>query len=672
MAFKSYSWSIGTTSFRTSQLNYKIERQLQLLKEFWKQNISKNWFDSTNNNFYIKLFKKETKPTQVEYYEYLKKNNFLTGEAKIRDKDAREKTSGLVDIGVLTADRRLTEVGEKIEGLLNKEVKKDNIFLISEDSYYYLLQFLKLQVTDGGLKIKPFIALIYMIEKLDYLTYDEFTYLLPLCKNKYDVKEMIKTIKANRLGIDTDTIIITKIYDMPNYLQAWQIFREDYPVTEKTFEKIGLNRKSRTYDRPYNNLYHILVDLVFHLKNENFISRLDKYNALYNACKKISGNTQKLWNDYLFLGYKPKQFNEEFDSKFKKISLSLQKNIIDFKRVFFEKLHVFKWKVNLKEYFDLNKRYFSLTDIIKFEEDKIELDLLAKYYFENIIDDLLEEELLDQIEYMKLFHSLVPIEKISTKYHINMKNLVNNINTSLGTDLTIYNIKNYVESEKLKEFNKLIDSKFKTEDLISLLQQIKNREDESITEYVTDNATVPTIFEYVLAIAWYRISGKKGNILDYMNLSLDADLLPKTHAGGGMADILYKYNESTYPKHDLILEATLSESTGQRKMELESVPRHLATNIIQTDNSFDYAIFVASNLEENVILGMRGVRNTYYPKGNGEYINDLKIIPIDIEILIKILVNNIKYEDIYKWFDRAYRSTISDPIWYQKEILEKI
>ena len=656
MAFKSYSWSIGTTSFRTSQLNYKIERQLQLLKEFWNINPDNEW----NND------------TQEKYYNYLKEKDFVAGDAKRRDKDAREKTSGLVDIGVLTSDRKLTEVGVHIEELLNKKIKKDNIFLIPEDSYYYLLQFLKLQITNDGLQIKPFIALIYMIEKLGYLTYDEFTYLLPLCKNKFDVKKMIEKINANRLGIDIDTIITTKIYDMPNYLQAWQVFREDYPVTEKTFEKIGLNRKSRTYDWPYNNLYHILVDLVFHLKHENFINRLDKYNDLYSACKKISGNAQKLWNDYLFFGYKPKQFDEEFDLKFKQISLSLQKNIIDFKREFFEKLHVFKWKVNLKEYFDLNKRYFSLTDIIKFEEDKIELDLLAKYYFENIIDDLLEEKFLDSAEYMKLFHSLVPIERISIKYNINMKDVVNNINKSLGTYLTIYNIKNYVESEKLKEFNKLIDSKFKTADLIRLLQQIRNREDESVTEYVTDNATVPTIFEYVLAIAWYRISGKEGNILDYMNLSLDADLLPKTHAGGGMADIVYKYNKSIYPKHDLILEATLSESTGQRKMELESVPRHLATNIIQTGNSSDYAIFVASNLEENVILGMRGVRNTYYPKGNGEYINNLKIIPIDIEIINKILINNMKYEDIYKWFNSAYHSTTPDPIWYQKEILEKI
>lgn len=47
MAFKSYSWSIGTTSFRVSQLNYKIERQLQLLKQFWNDNPNVSW---KNNN----------------------------------------------------------------------------------------------------------------------------------------------------------------------------------------------------------------------------------------------------------------------------------------------------------------------------------------------------------------------------------------------------------------------------------------------------------------------------------------------------------------------------------------------------------------------------------------------------------------------------------------------
>lgn len=672
MAFKSYSWAIGTTSFRTSQLNYKIERQLQLLKEFWSNNSTKKWTDPIDDNTKLKLTKDEKKPTQVEYYEFLRENNFLTGEASIRDKDAREKTSGLVDIGVLTEDRNLTEVGSCIEGLLNKEKNKDNIFLIDEDSYYYLLQFLKLQITDYGLKIRPFIALIYMIEKLGYLSYDEFTYLLPLCKNKYDVKQMIRIIEENRQGVDIDTIITTKIYDMPNYLEAWMKFRQDYPVTEETFEEIGMNRKSRAYDRPYNILYHILVDLVFHLKHNSFEERLEKYNELYESCRKLSGNSQKLWNDYLFFGYKPNNFNDEFDSNFRKLELSEQKNIIDFKREFFEKFHSFKWKVNLKEYFDLNKRYFSLTDIVKFEEDKIELDLLAKYYFKDIIDELLEEDLLDDNDYINLFHSLVPIESISEKYNVDMSDVVDNINKELGTTLNINNINSYIETEKLKEFNKLIDTKFKTDDIIRLLEQIKNREDETITKYVTDNATVPTIFEYVLGIAWYRISGKKGNILKYMNLSLDADLLPKTHAGGGMADIVYKYSPSAYPKHDLLLEATLSESTGQRIMEMEPVSRHLGEHIKITKNEMDYAIFVAAELDDRIIMDFRNRKTYFYPKDNMEYISGLKIIPITIDILKELLIKNVTYDTIYSWLDTAYKSTVPDPIWYQKEILEKV
>lgn len=657
MAFKSYSWSIGTTSFRTSQLNYKIERQLQLLKEFWNNNPNAEW----NND------------TQEKYYNYLKENNFLDGEAKIPDKDAREKTSGLADIGVLTRDRKLTEVGSNIERLLYKPMNKNNIFMISEDSYKYLLQFLKLQINNDDIKIKPFIALIYMIENLDYLSYDEFTYLLPLCKNKYDVTKMVQTIKnAERSGVSVDEIITTKIFEMNNYVQALYYFIKEYPVTEETFEKIGLNRKSKTYDRPYNAIYHTLVDLVFHLKHESFDDRLLKYKELFDECKKISGNARMLWQDYLFMGYRINKIDEEFDKRFKALDISLTKNIIDFKKEFFIKLHLFKWKVNLKDFFDLNKRYFSLTDIIKFEDEKIELDILPKYYFKNIIEDLLNEKLLEDNDYLNKFYSDIPIENISSYYNINIDDVINNINEELGTNLTVNNINTYIKDEKLKNFNELIDNKFKTTDLIRILEQIKNRNDEKLNSYITDDANIPTIFEYILGIAWYRISGKKGNILDYMNLSLDANFLPKTHAGGGMADIVYKYDKDTYPKHDLLIEATISESTGQRVMEMEPVSRHLGENIKLTDNLNDYALFIAPNLEERIILDFRNMKTRFYPKGNGEFIEGLKIIPIDIDILKKILEKNMDYNEIYKWFDKAFKSNVPDPIWYREEIFENI
>ncbi len=658
MAFKSYSWSIGTTSFRVSQLNYKIERQLQLLKQFWNENPNIDW---KNNN-----------TLQSKYYYFMKDNNFVMGVANRPDKDAREKTSGLVDIGVLTQNRKLTDVGNVIESLLDKPRNKNNIFFIDEDSYYYLLQFLKLQKTDSGLKIKPFIAFIYMLEKLDYLTYDEFTYLLPLCKNKYDVKKMTEIIKVKRAGIDIDTIITTKIYDMDNYLKALEEFRKEYPVTEKTFEIIGMNRKSANYEHAYLPVYNELVNLVFHLRHNTFEERIESYNNLFAYCKKISGNAKSHWNEYLFMGYKPRTFDEEFDKKFRQLEISEVKNIIDFKRVFFEREHIIKWKVNLKEYFDLNKRYFSLTDIVKFEDDKIELDLLPKYYFKDIIDDLLDEELLDSKEYINLFNSVVPIEKISDKYAVDIESVIDNINKKLNTNLTLENINLYLENEKIKEFNKLIDDKFKEDKLLMLLDLIKDRKDAEINQYVTDNADIPTIFEYILGIVWYRISNKEGNILKFMNLSLDADLLPKTHAGGGMADIVYEYKEKSYPKHNLLIEATLSESTGQRHMEMEPVSRHLGEDISRTNNDNDYALFIAPKLEERLILDFRNMKSRFYPKSNGDYISGLKIIPIDTEILKKFILKQKKYNELYSLFDNAYKSEIPDPKWFKKEILEKV
>lgn len=653
MAFKSYSWSIGTTSFRVSQLNYKIERQLQLLKEFWKNNSDLEW----------------NPDTQTKYYNYLKENDFVQGDANRPDKDAREKTSGLFDVGVLTKDRKLTEVGTIIENSLYKTRNKDNIFNIDNDSYLYLLQFLKLQRTEDGLKIKPFIALIYMLEKLDYLTYDEFTYLLPLCKNKYDVRSMVENIKLNRRGFDIDEIINTKIYEMDNYLKAFQYFRNAVPITKETFEVVGMNRKSASYEHPYFDLYNELANLSFRYRYNSFEDRVESYNKLFDCCRNLSGNARNHWINHLFMGYTPRNIDEEFDKKFKSLELSKVKNIIDFKKEFFNRMHIIKWKVNLKEYFDLNRRYFSLTDIVRFEDDKIELDMLPKYYFKDIIDELLDEDLLPDNEYFKLFHSNVTIENISSKYKINISDIVDNVNDDLGTNLTVGNINNYIKDEKLRRFSEFIDKKFPKEQLINLLGHIKNRNDSIISSYVTDNATIPTIFEYVLGIAWYRISSMKGNILDYMNLSLDADFLPKTHAGGGMADIVYKYEEENYPKHDLLIEATLSESTGQRVMEMEPVSRHLGENIKLSGNEKDYAVFVASELEERVILDFRSMKNRYYPKGNGEYINGLKIIPIDIDMVIKILENDIKYETIYDWFDNAYNSDVPDPVWYDKEIL---
>ncbi|WP_024787701.1 hypothetical protein [Lebetimonas sp. JH369] len=95
--FQTYSWSYGTTSFRVSELKYKIERQLIRLKELRNIYPDKNWKD-----------------LQEIYFEMLLEEGLAKETSKNKAKDARQKTSPLVDLGLVDNERQLTEIGKKI------------------------------------------------------------------------------------------------------------------------------------------------------------------------------------------------------------------------------------------------------------------------------------------------------------------------------------------------------------------------------------------------------------------------------------------------------------------------------------------------------------------------------------------------------------------------------
>lgn len=65
--YQSFCWVMGTTSFRTAQLNLKIEQQLLLLQEFY-DSISLNDLWKWNNSL------------QEQYYDFMKSKNFLLGK----------------------------------------------------------------------------------------------------------------------------------------------------------------------------------------------------------------------------------------------------------------------------------------------------------------------------------------------------------------------------------------------------------------------------------------------------------------------------------------------------------------------------------------------------------------------------------------------------------------
>lgn len=279
IGFKSYCWSIGTTSYRTDNFNMNIELQLKLLKEFWDkpENTGKVW---TGN-----------KALQEEYYEFLKGNDFLKGDASRPDKDAREKTSGLRDIGLLDDERNITSAGKALLDIAESEdFTTDNLLEIPRDSYVYFKQLLKTYNNFGGKVVRPFVVFLYVVSKTEYLTYDEFSYLLPLCIDKKTTEKVIDCIRASRAGrYNYEDAILSVLMDMDNYQQALQLLQEK-DVNEELICVVGFNRKSAKYGKPYYKLYQILKGITFS-KDESALELYEATKKLTNS--KVGGSWRK-------------------------------------------------------------------------------------------------------------------------------------------------------------------------------------------------------------------------------------------------------------------------------------------------------------------------------------------------------------------------------------------
>ena len=152
-----------------------------------------------------------------------------------------------------------------------------------------------------------------------------------------------------------------------------------------------------------------------------------------------------------------------------------------------------------------------------------------------------------------------------------------------------------------------------------------------------------------------------------MNLSLDIDMLPKSHAAGGQADLIFKYEaDGIIPKHQLLLEATLSDSTTQRRMELEPVSRHLWHVMKENNSQDDYAILVSTNIHPSVISDFRGRKSMEMTFDNEYFVDGMKMLPISTKMIQFMLKNEMLYNRVYQILDEAHNSELSlRQNWYE-------
>lgn len=655
-AYKSYCWSLGTTSFRMVEFNRKIEEQLKLLNQFWHmpEYANENW--SSNNAI------------QIAYYNFIRKQGFIEEkDAPRKDKDARQKTSGLVDLGIIDDERRLTDAGRVLLSIAESgNFSRDNLLRIPADSFIYFKQLLKLSCPFENDNVRPYIVLAYILSEIGEVSKAEFTYLLPLAINKEKTKRIVNYIKAIRNSETTiDDAIVSVISEMDNYQEAKKMLIEASTIDDILIQEIGMNRKSRTYDAPYTKLYYTLRAFKATPNDDTAID-------LFDAVDKVSGRARLYWKMYLFNSVSRHRLETTGirNVKRNRAILTIEDDIA-FKEEFFKLLHLFKAKSLLDDYYDLNKRYFKTSDTIIFQDDKVRFDIIPNCYFALIKDSLLDVA-FSKADNLELNCEL---SAIGTTLAVTQEQLFDKAEELYGVQVrSIIDIQDFVEKERYKRLNHMIDTRFTDDVLVNLMTMFENHNDNDIQAIVTNNADVPTIFEYVLAIVWYKISGRRGKVLEYMNLSLDADLLPITHAAGGHEDITYKYSATAnYPAHTLLIEMTLASKTNQRRMEMEPVSRHLGDYMLAHRDEEAYCLFATTFLHVNVTSDFRSRKTTpYYSMDGSESVDGMKIIPFQTSEIKTIIQKNITYAQLYPIFEQAYQSNIAPNMWYQQEIAAKL
>lgn len=259
-------------------------------------------------------------------------------------------------------------------------------------------------------------------------------------------------------------------------------------------------------------------------------------------------------------------------------------------------------------------------------------------------------------------------------YEVNKKITRDYFNTGKGS-ASVKSIQKLLSLFKQIIKNETIKKKFTKEIIINkILPLFNNRNfenDKKIQKLVTLSAKIPTIFEYIVAIAWYYIDEENIDIILNAGMSLDNEMLPKSHAVGGSGDIVIKYSD-----HLLMLEVTLTESTNQRRAEMEPVSRHLGNLLLGINEDKhkknSYAIFIAPYLNDNVLNDFRAKQYTYWQRDE-KYITGMNILSLDVFDIIHILNSNIEYKKLKVVFYNLLNSkTRWGSKWYKEEVKENI
>lgn len=572
---------------------------------------------------------------------------------------ARHYTSNLVKLGFADDDRDITPVGKLL--LEPQKIKKDGLeMLLPVDgvNIVYLRQLLKLRLfdSDGERFYSPFNLAIFALLKRKRLSENEFLELVQGLNPYSD----FKNIENYVLDYSEGDIVADTAIEIPEELKTQE------KLSESVFKKYFKNRKSKVSVKIYWEFYGRLWNYVHEEKNsEKLDDLLTFYEDNRAMLNKAFGRGQNIFS--LKTGDRP-SFTV-FDEQHPEILTGHTNEYL------FTQFSLSKILDQIREYSDTTRRIFKAAGIISFHNGFVELayqELCSCIFDTEFIRSRISGNRSEEIpSYYREVISLSEILKYTKKE-------ITQVGHQIQEEFpgkAIEEIPLLLADRRKAEFALFLERSYPAERVKEILRLFADRtNDKQIKEMVCQDATVPTIYEYIVGIAWYYFSGKRIDLLGSYNLTLSADFEPLVHAGGGQGDIVI------YEKDKVVmLEATLMNANSQKRGEWEPVLRHSINLKVEEEAAKTgrevTSFFIADRFDYNTINIWKAIAAVPLQSTveKDKFTDNVVIMPVRSEELCSLMDRHREYDGmITKVHDLFEVDKVSFDMNWRDRFMEKV
>ena len=597
--------------------------------------------------------------------------NNITKFAKVLDeaieKRARHYTSNLVKMGFTTTNRSITEAGYSyLRGSVIRD-ELEELLPLDNVNIALLRQLSKLKIfgsSNNGKRqfYSPFIMALVLLLNNEIIDEHSFEVVVQGL-SPYSSDEVKKAIRNNEISVakleesirDIDITIPEELVGQHDI--DFDVFKNIFKGSKKndSISKLYYNFFSVLRDFRNNKTEETYADLIKCLDQENIASIYKAFG--YGKSVFAAGNRGSRYN------------LERFIEKNANHPLLISE---DFVGEFYTAFTRSKWIDGIREYSDTTIRLLSATGLFKFKnlpelsyKEILSLIFDAEQLRQNVFGEMTDEEYARYEETEdSYFGKNIPFVEIFNYSYDDISTITSKLEKLLGVSAAT-DVKKFLIDQKNADFIAHINDKYPKEKVMELLPMFSDRKkDNQIKKEVNDAATVPTIYEYIIGIAWYYISNKEFDLYNSLNLTLNADFEPVIHAGGGDGDIVIRYEEII-----VMLEVTLMNKQAQKRGEWEPVLRHSLNLKAANEPTETITFFIADELDYNTINIWRAVASVLLESTNTHTkVDGVVIMPFTNNEVLAFLKNSVYYKDIVKAVKDSFAKVpqITDVKWHEE------